>query len=215
MQKFSSKRKIGERLLDLSLDQKLIGIGSIIVLISTYLPWYTYGQLLDDIVKSKTVVLNAFSGDTFIIGYIVFLFALLSLIHIILDFLNLPLPRLPGSEPVRHIFLAGESLFLLIILLIIFNSYELSFSRGYSDGGAGFGIFIAIIGEILILVGGRLFSITEKRQEKQLEKQSDKFAHFPTETKASHTPNSNIKSEQDKDENKEEEEEDPRMKMNF
>lgn len=144
-------------LLRLSIEEKVIGIGSIVVILGTFMPWYTTVVLNMD----KGMTESGFSGDLGVIGFVAFLFMLMSLGFLMADHLNVRLPRFGFQKESIMLFLNGESAFLLLLVVAVFTKRSLEFT----NAEIRFGLYTALIGAVLATFAA--FALIQKRLKKE------------------------------------------------
>lgn len=150
-------RRLKHMLLRLSIEEKVIGIGSIVVILGTFMPWYTTVVLNLD----KGMTESGFSGDLGVIGFVAFLFMLMSLGFLMADHLNVRLPRFGFQKESIMLFLNGESAFLLLLVVAVFTKRSLEFT----NAEIRFGLYTALIGAVLATFAS--FALIQKRLKKE------------------------------------------------
>lgn len=148
--------RIKETFLRLSKHTKLIGLGSLILLISTLLPWYA------DVAFKTTEQFLGITGPTSFIGIMIILFSSFSLWLLSYRLLERRMPRLPFREAIFHLAVGIESLFLLLLV----NSIYFHPNFGYGIKESRFGMTIAFVGAIVLLVGAYFQNREEIMEEK-------------------------------------------------
>lgn len=139
---------------------KFVGIGGAILAVSTLLPWYA--DL--DSYKIGDEFLGV-TGPASFVGIVVLALAGLSLWLFSYRLLEKRLPRLPVREGIVHLFVAAESLFLLIVVNSIF--FHPKFGVNITLKESRFGMTLAVIGSILIFVGGYLLNREEVKKDNE------------------------------------------------
>lgn len=124
--------------LRLSAEEKVIGLGGLLVLIGSFLPWYAIEFNYD----KKQVIENGFSGDMGVVGFVVFIVTLLALFLMIGEYLQLRLPYLGYKKEQLLLFLMGENAFLLLLTIAIYTKRSFDFT----NADLRFGLYMALIG---------------------------------------------------------------------
>ncbi len=151
-------RRIKHTLLRLTAEEKVIGIGSIAMLIGTFMPWY--GVIMNFDKKSLTE--TGFSGDLGVIGFVIFILSIISLIVLVGENLHLPLPKFGYKREQILFFLIGESFFLTLITMAIYTKRSLEFT----EAGLRFGIYLVLIGAFFGALSG--FALIQKKKTKEV-----------------------------------------------
>lgn len=151
------------RLRQLPLYYKLIGFGSLISIVSIFLPWVSY----------ESRVFNGVEDITFLIGYIIFILSLLLFLFFILHLWEKKLPRLPVKEYTLSMF---SGLQIILLSLVAFSVYNRLFLYT-STSEIRFGLTGTIIAGVLICIGSYL----AWREEKE-ESVKKTFMHVPEAT---------------------------------
>ncbi|NIP29361.1 MAG: hypothetical protein GTN59_01970 [Candidatus Dadabacteria bacterium] len=126
----------------LSKADKIIGIGAIVGLIGTFLPWMSTSWDVMGITGGVSV--SGFSG----LGTLAFIAALASLIVIALPFFGTKLPKLPLTEGVLQMILGAVVAGIPIIRILQIGRFSFT--------GVSFGVFVTIAGGIVMIFGGSL-----------------------------------------------------------
>jgi len=134
-------RRVKHTMLRLSPEEKGVGIGGLLVIFGSFMPWYR----VNDIIREKVSTSYGFSNDVGIIGIVVFLIVILSLIVLIADHLHFYLPKFGYKKEQIILFLMGESAFLNLILIAIYTKRSLI----PMHASLGFGIYIALAGSLI------------------------------------------------------------------
>lgn len=141
--------RIQDKLLNLPLPQKIIGIGAVIALIGALLPWY---QDID-MFNSGDLFLGV-TGPLYLVGYIIIALGLFSIILTGFYLLEKKLPPLPMKESVIYIISGAFSLFLLIIANSVY--FHPRFGLNLTSKEYGIGMMLAFVGAVAITIGGVL-----------------------------------------------------------
>jgi hypothetical protein len=155
-----SFERIKESFLHLPKHTKLIGIGSFILAISTVLPWYAD---LDSYRIGDQFL--GVTGPASFVGIVVLALSVFSFGLFSYRVFDRHVPRLPVREGIIHLFVAIESLFLLVIVNSIY--FHPKFGVNITLKESGFGMTIAFIGAIVLLLGGYM------QNRKEISKDTD------------------------------------------
>lgn len=157
-------RRIKHTLLRLTAEEKVIGIGSLIMLIGTFMPWYSVVMNFD----KKSLTETGFSGDLGVIGFVIFLMSLISIIVLIGENLHLPMPKFDYKREQILFFFLGESFFLTLLTMAIYTKRSLEFT----EAGLRFGIYIVLLGAFFGALSA--FALIQKKKNKEVQ---EFFAH--------------------------------------
>lgn len=133
-----------------------MGIGALVLAVSTILPWYT-----DRDVYQIVDQFYGITGPAWLIGSAILVFACLSFWLFSYHLLQRRMPRLPVREPIFHMFVAIESLFLLILVNSIF--FHQKFGVYITLKESGFGTVLAFVGASLLGIGAYLKNAEDSR----------------------------------------------------
>lgn len=159
-----SIQRIKETFLRLPKHIKMIGIGSLILAISTLLPWYADM----DSYKIGDEFLGI-TGPASFVGIAILLLSGLSLWLFSYHLLERRVPRLPVREGIIHFFTAIESLFLLVLVNSIF--FHPKFGVNITLKESRFGMTVAFVGTVVLLIGGYL----KNKQEVSIQEETGKL----------------------------------------
>ncbi|MBI4994379.1 hypothetical protein HZC21_01890 [Candidatus Peregrinibacteria bacterium] len=157
--------RIKETFLRLPRHIKLIGAGSLILGISTLLPWYAD---LDSYKIGDQFL--GITGPASFVGIVILLLSVGSLWLFSYRLLERKVPRLPVREPIFHLFVGIESVFLLLIVNSIF--FHPKFGVNITLKESRFGMTLAIIGAVILVIGAYFQNkkeIEEAKSEGKLE----------------------------------------------
>lgn len=157
-------RRIKHMLLRLSPEEKVAAIGSVVVLASTFMPWFS----INSNVIEKGVVESGFAGHLGIIGFVVFLLTGISIFNLVAEHMRIKLPNLGYKKEKISLFLTGESAFLLLLTLAIYTKRSLDFT----NSEIRFGLYAALIGSFLAAFA--TYAQIQKQERKQVR---DLFEH--------------------------------------
>lgn len=138
---------------------KLIGLGALILAVSTLMPWYA--DL--DAYKIGDQFLGI-TGPASFVGIVILLLSAFSLWMFSYHLLERKAPRLPVREGIINIFVAIESLFLLVLVNSIF--FHPKFGVNITLKESRFGMTLAFIGTIILLAGAYLQNREEMEKER-------------------------------------------------
>lgn len=126
----------------LSKADKIIGIGALVALVGTFLPWWSASWNVMGVAGGFSV--SGFSG----LGTLSFIAALAALIVVALPLFDVKLPKLPITEGVLQMILGAVTAIIPIIRILQLGS------GGFT--GISFGVFVTIAGGAVIIFGGSL-----------------------------------------------------------
>ncbi|MEK9132501.1 MAG: hypothetical protein AAB606_02225 [Patescibacteria group bacterium] len=155
--------RIKETFLRLPKQMKLIGAGSLILAISTLLPWYA--DL--DAYRIGDQFLGI-TGPASFVGIVILLISGFSLWVFSYRLLERKVPRLPVREGILHLFVAVESIFLLILVNSIY--FHPKFGVNITLKESRFGMTIAVVGAVVLFIGGYLKNKQEVMAEEDIGK---------------------------------------------
>ncbi len=156
-------RRIKHTLLRMSAEEKVISIGSILILVSTFMPWY---EIVHSYKENK--IFTGLSGDLGIIGFVILLMSLFSLLIIMAENLHLPFANFGYKKEHILLFLSGES----FIFSLLATAIHTKNSFGYSDANLRFGIYLVLIASLFGALSA--FSMIQKNRKEEVE---DFFNH--------------------------------------
>jgi hypothetical protein len=143
------KSRIKDKFIKLPLAQKLIGAGSLIALISVFLPWY---QDFDKF--GIGVQFYGFTGPLYLVGYIILVLSIFSLILTGFHLMEKKIPSLPMKESMIYLISGVFGLFLLLIANTVYFHDQFGFnitSKSYEIG-----MILAFAGICATTIGGVL-----------------------------------------------------------
>ena len=136
-----SLRRLKHAILRLSPEEKVIGIGGLLVLFSMFMPWYTILLNFDQ----SNMTHSGFSGDLGVIGFVVFLIVILGLLFLVGDYLHFRIPHFGYKKEQIVFFLTTQSAFLMLLLVAVYTKRSLEFTTAELR----FGLYLALIGASL------------------------------------------------------------------
>lgn len=152
-------RRIKHTLLRLTAEEKVIGVGSLAMLIGTFMPWYSVIMNFD----KKSLTETGFSGDLGVIGFVIFLMSLISLIVLVAENMHLPLPQFGYKREQILFFFLGEASFLTLLTMAIYTKRSLEFT----DAGLRFGAYIVLLGAFFGALSA--FALIQKKKKKEVQ----------------------------------------------
>ncbi len=138
----------------LSFEQKAIFLAHLVTLVACFFPWFNATPKYTD-----PFFYNAFKGPAFLIGYVIFCISLI----IFLLFLDRLLDKRKIKLTFPENYLYGIGGLEQILLLILAWSVLLAVGNDYGDSEVRFGLFLALIAQIVALVA----TFLEWQQSKQ------------------------------------------------
>lgn len=136
-----SLRRIKHTFLRLTAEEKVAGLGALLVFIGIFLPWYSVVLNFD----KKSITESGLSGDMGVLGFVVLLMMILSFLVLVGEHLHIKLPQFGYSKEQILFFLMGQSAFLVLIAIAVYTKRSLEFT----DAGLRFGIYLALVGALL------------------------------------------------------------------
>ena len=118
-------RRIKHTLLRLSLEEKVIGIGTILMMVFCFFPWYTTTSIVDKTTSTE----YGLSGDLGVIGFVIFLMSLLGLLAMVSENLRLPFPKFGHKRENIVFFFTGQATFLTLLMLAVYTKRSLDFTN--------------------------------------------------------------------------------------
>lgn len=152
-------RRIKHTILRLSPEEKVIGLGSLLVIVATFLPWYSVVFSFDKKMES----FSGFAGDLGVIGFVSFLLVLLALLVLVGEHMGFKMPTFHYSKEQALFFLMGESAFLVLLMVAVYTKRSLEFT----SAELRFGIYLALIGAFLGAFAA--FSQIQKLRKQEVE----------------------------------------------
>ncbi len=142
-------QSIKDKIKSLPTAQKLVGVGSVIAIISSFLTWYRDVDAFD-----RGGAYSGITGPLYLIGYIIICLAVFSLALTVFHLLGKKTPSLPISESMVYIFSGATAVFLLILANSIY--FHPQFGLNITSKEYGLGMMLAFIGSVAITMGGFL-----------------------------------------------------------
>lgn len=136
-----SLRRIKHTFLRLTPEEKVSGLGALLVLVGIFLPWYSVVLNFD----KKSITESGLSGDLGVLGFVVLLMVILALLVLVGEHLHIRLPQLGYTREQILFFLMGQSAFLILLAIAVYTKRSLEFT----DAELRFGIYLALIGALL------------------------------------------------------------------
>ena len=186
-------RQVTQTVRSLQSADKYVFLGAVVLIVGLFLPWFSVN--MSDLFTDASQVTNAFTGTTYIVGYLCYFFALIALntidkkltiavaivafalfllnfsfnssqagitlfavfafllcnIALIFALDNLKfLKRIPKNTV--NLFVGLENVILVFVASMIYHKQSL----GYTSANLSFGVYIGLLGAIVILYGGYL-----------------------------------------------------------
>lgn len=151
-------RRIKHTLLRLTAEEKVIGIGSLVMLFGTFMPWYSVVMSFD----KKSLTETGFSGDLGVIGFVVFIMSLISILVLIGENMQLPIPQFGYKREQILFFFLGESFFITLLTMAIYTKRSLDFT----EAGLRFGIYLVLLGAFFGALSA--FALIQKTKRKEV-----------------------------------------------
>lgn len=138
----------------LSRGRQLVLGGSLAGMLAVFMPWHAIGIAA---LGSEKVFTGMMDQNT-VVGLFVLGCMLASFATIVLPLIGIPLPRLPWREPTVVSFLGGQSVFLLVVLMVMHTT-----ASALVASDVRMGMYLALIGAGLVFVGGYLLGVERER----------------------------------------------------
>jgi ABC-type uncharacterized transport system permease subunit len=132
---------------DLSFEKKVLLGTQILTMISCFAPWFSATRIY-----GEALFFNAFEGNSFLIGWLIFLMALGVTVFFFDRLLEKERIRLPFSENFLYFFAHGQQLLLVVLAWSVLASVGSSFEF-YE---IRFGLFLCLILQVVGLVSAYL-----------------------------------------------------------
>jgi hypothetical protein len=152
-------QRIKHTLLRLSPEEKVLSIGSLLVILGSFMPWYSVETGFERAASHE----NAFSGDLGVIGFVVFLFMIINLLLLLGESLHIRIPTFGHKKENILLFLMAESAFLVLLIIAIYTKRSLDFT----NAELRFGIYTALVGTCLGSFAA--FAQLQKKERKSVE----------------------------------------------
>ncbi len=152
-------RRIKHTLLRLTAEEKVIGIGSLVMIVGAFMPWYSVIMNFD----KKSLTETGFSGDLGVIGFVIFIMSLISLIVLVAENMNLPLPQFGYKREQVLFFFLGQSFFLTLLTMAIYTKRSLEFT----EAGLRFGVYLVLLGAFFGAISA--FALIQKKKDKEVQ----------------------------------------------
>lgn len=137
------------RLKKFPLMKKALLIGSFLMIISVFIPWYND---LDKFRIGESFL--GISGPMYLAGFLVLVAGGSSFGILFLQLLEKPMPKLPFKDIQIHIFGSILSFFMLILTASVY--FHPKFGVNLTDKNMGIGMMLAFVGSGIVLLGGIL-----------------------------------------------------------
>ena len=193
-------RRLKHTILRLSPEEKMVGLGTLLIVFGCFMPWYSIVLNFD----KKNLTQTGFGGDLGVIGFIIFIMAIIALLILVGEHLHIRLPQFGYSKEQSLFFLMGQSAFLVLLTIAIYTKRSLDFT----DAELRFGIYLALIGGFLGAFAA--FAQLQKLKTKEVERF---FDHDEAPAKRSRSRSSEV--EEEISDNAEEAEEVPEEDQQF
>lgn len=142
-------RRINELLLSLPFDRKLIGAGSVLMILSLFMPWYQ-----DRDTFNTGDMFFGLTGPLYLAGFSILVLAALNITFIVFDVLNKKMPFI--TMKASSFFLLAGLVSFYVLLLVNSVYFHAKFGLNITIKQSDFGMFFAFIAASLITIGGYL-----------------------------------------------------------
>lgn len=145
----------------LSFEGKLVFFGSIVLLISVFMPWY---EDIDTFHMGDMFL--GITGPLYLVGFVLMFLSGLSLFITAYDALDKKIEKIPLEKHHLNLLVGISSLFFLLLSSSVY--FHTKFGVNITMKEMGFGMIAAFIGTALIIVGGFLQNKKRKMSFDQL-----------------------------------------------
>lgn len=149
---------------ELPFEKKLVGIGSILMVVSLFFPWY---QDVDSFRTGDTF--TGLTGPLYLIGFTFLVASSLSLMVMVMDYLDKKVPLFKVKASKLHMYSGIFAFYLLFVVGSVY--FHPAFGVNITLKQSGFGMFMAYAAAALITSGGYLEG-RGKAAVKQFEKET-------------------------------------------
>ena len=143
------KKRLSQIFNDLTFDKKMLGIGSVLMIVSLFLPWY---QDLDSF-KTGDMFLGV-TGPLYLVGLTLLALSVFNLVLMLMDFTGQKINFLPVKSSQVYIFTGIFAFYALIIINSVY--FHTKFGVNITLKQSQFGMFTAFIAASFITIGGYL-----------------------------------------------------------
>ncbi len=141
--------RITEIIAQLPFEKKLVGMGTILMVISLFLPWY---QDLDSFHTGDTF--SGLTGPMYLAGFTFLVIASFSLVVMVMDYLDKKLPVFKMKTSKLHLWSGIFSFYLLFLVGSVY--FHPAFGVNITLKQSGFGMFTAYAAAAFLTIGGYL-----------------------------------------------------------
>lgn len=160
------KKRVSEIFKELTFDKKLLGVGSLLLIASVFLPWY---QDRDSFNTGDMFL--GITGPLYLVGFSLLALGILNLFLLVSESSGRKVPYLPFKS--SAIFL-GSGLFVFYILMVVSSVYfHQKFGINITVKQSQFGMFSAFIAASLITIGGYMAGRDKKSLLKEFQQESE------------------------------------------
>ncbi|MBU0668299.1 hypothetical protein KJ951_02545 [Patescibacteria group bacterium] len=174
---------------ELSFEKKLLGVGSVLLILSLFLPWY---QDLDSF-KTGDMFLGI-TGPLYLAGYSLLILAAINIAMLFAEINGRKIPYL-SVKPSAFYFATG--LFAFFMLLVVNSVYfHAKFGINITLKQSQFGMFFAFIASSFITIGGYLSTRDKASLLREFEDETrDPLIEFPKQEKPRENIRTNVSTE--------------------
>lgn len=134
---------------ELPFEKKLAGVGSILMVIGLFLPWY---QDLDSFRTGDTF--TGLTGPLYLVGFTFLVMASLTMIVMVMDYLDKKIPIFKVKASKVQMWSGILSFYLLFLVGSVY--FHPAFGVNITMKQSGFGMFVAYTAAALMTIGGYL-----------------------------------------------------------
>lgn len=183
---FMPTKNVSQIFAELSFEKKLLGVGSVLLILSLFLPWY---QDLDSF-KTGDMFLGI-TGPLYLVGYSLLILAAMNVAMLFAEINGRKIPYLT-VKPSAFFFATGLITF---FMLLVVNSvyFHAKFGVNITLKQSQFGMFFAFIAASFITIGGYLSTRDKASLLKEFEDETrDPFMQLPKQEKSRESIRPNV-----------------------
>lgn len=138
---------ISDIIRSLTFDKKLLAVGSILMVLSLFFPWYVDA----DSFRISTVFIGL-NGPLYLVGLTFLVLSSITLMFLVMDYFNKKMPLFAIKPSKFYVGFGLASFYLLMIVNTVY--FDKNFGVNIAMKQSGFGMFMAFIAAALITIGG-------------------------------------------------------------
>jgi len=141
--------RITQIITELPFEKKMVGIGSFLMILSLFFPWY---QDLDSFRTGDTF--TGLTGPMYLAGFSFLIISSASILVMVMDYLNKQVPLFKIKPTKLHLWSGIFSFYMLFLVGSVY--FHPAFGVNITMKQSGFGMFIAYAAAALLTTGGYL-----------------------------------------------------------